>query len=331
MGESGPNQDLIGIGSFARRSGMTRRQLRYYHQLGLLVPAVVDPATGYRYYRSDQAERAEAIALLRSVEVPLAEIQDLLSRDDDRRLDELIGRQRRRAQQRLTEARELLQSLDRVEPRGSGMEARQDQAVVRCSFCGRKAGGEVVIVAGRGGAGICDVCIESARAAADSAKTEGRQRVRGALYPWEHFSGPAHEVLRLGQEEAEHRGHAYIGTEHLLLALLHEQQGAGGAAARALGITYEQLSTQFEQAIPPGEHEGVVLPTNRVKEVIGLAFDSAEGEGREQVTSADLFQAILTEGHGLAATALLDAGVDPSRVKSALAKLSVQEDGTTDV
>jgi DNA-binding transcriptional MerR regulator len=73
------DHDLLAIGQFARLCRLSVKQLRHYDELGLLPPAQVDPNTGYRYYRADQARAAVSIALLRSLEVPLAAIGQVLA------------------------------------------------------------------------------------------------------------------------------------------------------------------------------------------------------------------------------------------------------------
>jgi DNA-binding transcriptional MerR regulator len=71
-------RELMSIGRFARRTGLSVGALRHYASLGLLVPAHVDPDTGYRYYRPDQLDRARLAARLRELEVPLAVIRAVL-------------------------------------------------------------------------------------------------------------------------------------------------------------------------------------------------------------------------------------------------------------
>ena len=73
---------LLPIGSFARRCRLSVKALRHYDDLGLLRPARVDVATGYRYYDRRQAPAAIAIALLRSLDVALPAIRELLASDD---------------------------------------------------------------------------------------------------------------------------------------------------------------------------------------------------------------------------------------------------------
>lgn len=111
---------MLTVGQFARATRLSAKQLRSYDALGLLPPAQVDPQTGYRYYHPRQARTAVTIALLRSLDVPLAAIRDLLVADEqeaERLLDaererlaaELAARERTlRALRRLTAAHELM-------------------------------------------------------------------------------------------------------------------------------------------------------------------------------------------------------------------------------
>jgi DNA-binding transcriptional MerR regulator len=75
--------DLLPIGRFARATRLSVKALRHDDELGLLRPAFVDPSSGYRYYRPAQANQAEAIRILRSVEMPLEEIAALLAESGD--------------------------------------------------------------------------------------------------------------------------------------------------------------------------------------------------------------------------------------------------------
>ncbi|QBS40335.1 MerR family transcriptional regulator [Nocardia sp. CS682] len=105
---------LITIGVLARASGLTASALRFYDDSGLLVPARVDPLTGYRYYTAAQRERATLIRRLRAIEVPLDSISDILSGDTERAeclLDEHVGELTRRAQEAARVAETIKQTL----------------------------------------------------------------------------------------------------------------------------------------------------------------------------------------------------------------------------
>ncbi|WP_416971527.1 MerR family transcriptional regulator [Streptomyces sp. 4F14] len=75
------DEGLIGIGAFAARSRLSAKALRLYDRLGLLTPAHVDAASGYRYYRADQIERARLVALLRRLDMPLARVAAVVEAD----------------------------------------------------------------------------------------------------------------------------------------------------------------------------------------------------------------------------------------------------------
>ncbi|AWK09658.1 MerR family DNA-binding transcriptional regulator [Streptomyces spongiicola] len=72
------DDSLLTIGAFAARARLSPKALRLYDRLGLLAPAHVDPATGYRWYRTEQVDRARLVVLLRQIEMPLARIADVL-------------------------------------------------------------------------------------------------------------------------------------------------------------------------------------------------------------------------------------------------------------
>ncbi len=103
--------DLMPIGRFARLCRLSVKQLRYYADLGLLAPAFVDPASGYRYYHAGQAREALSIGLLRSLDVPLAAIGDVLSGASPA---EVLGRVREDLEAELARRRRALAILERV-------------------------------------------------------------------------------------------------------------------------------------------------------------------------------------------------------------------------
>jgi DNA-binding transcriptional MerR regulator len=127
-------EGLLPIGTFARLCRLSVKRLRHYDELGLLAPAWVDPHTGYRYYRPAQVRDAAAIGLLRSIDVPLATIGEVLSgtgpkqalRDVRDQLEADLGR-RRRALAMLE--RILAEGMPQVEASIVEVRARQAAAV----------------------------------------------------------------------------------------------------------------------------------------------------------------------------------------------------------
>jgi DNA-binding transcriptional MerR regulator len=109
------NRDRLTIGSFAARCRLSVKALRHYDELGLLRPDLVDLGTGYRYYDRAQAPVAIAIALLRSLDVPLPAIRELLVEGvDERRLATVLDRERERRAREIARAESALRSIERL-------------------------------------------------------------------------------------------------------------------------------------------------------------------------------------------------------------------------
>ncbi|NUW38568.1 MerR family transcriptional regulator [Nonomuraea rhodomycinica] len=107
------DEELLPIGAFARLGRLSVKQVRHYGELGLLAPAWVDEATGYRYYRASQARAALSIGLLRSMDVPLAVIAQVLDGSA-----EALESVREGLEAELARRRRALASLERVMARG---------------------------------------------------------------------------------------------------------------------------------------------------------------------------------------------------------------------
>jgi effector-binding domain-containing protein len=113
--------DLIPIGRFSRMSRLSIKALRFYDEQGLLAPAWVDPASGYRYYRTRQAGRAEAIRVLRLIDMPVGEIRDLLSEEDPELTGKRLAAHRERLRSRVAEQERMLRFLERLIDRGGNV------------------------------------------------------------------------------------------------------------------------------------------------------------------------------------------------------------------
>ena len=109
--ESVDTATLMPIGRFSRQTGLSVKALRHYDELGLLRPAAVDAASGYRLYSSGQVERAEAIRLLRRLEVPLDDSATLLATGDPVRVRSVLLDHQRRTALRSAELKVILQGL----------------------------------------------------------------------------------------------------------------------------------------------------------------------------------------------------------------------------
>ena len=105
----------------ARRSGLTVKALRHYDRIGLLVPATVDPETGYRYYRTDQVAAARLIQTLRAVDVPLEQVRSCIAApDDEEAVRSVLAVHRRRLQARVERMRGALHRIDHLLSDGIG-------------------------------------------------------------------------------------------------------------------------------------------------------------------------------------------------------------------
>lgn len=113
--------DLVTIGRFSEMTRLSVKALRLYDDSGLLRPAWVDPSSGYRYYRLSQANRAEAIRILRSVEMPLDDIHETLAHDDRSIVRKKLAEHRARLADRLAEQERMLRFLERLIAREDGI------------------------------------------------------------------------------------------------------------------------------------------------------------------------------------------------------------------
>ena len=105
---------LMPIGRFSRLTGVGVKALRHYDELGLLVPAAVDDETGYRFYSPDQVDRAEAIRLLRRLDMPLDEIRSTLDAGDPAALRAALVEHQRQLATRDAELRATRGKLQRI-------------------------------------------------------------------------------------------------------------------------------------------------------------------------------------------------------------------------
>ncbi|HSR25328.1 MAG TPA: ClpX C4-type zinc finger protein [Candidatus Eisenbacteria bacterium] len=154
-----PSGDLVPIGRFAKLAGLSVPQLRHYDRRGILLPAARDRRSGYRYYSEAQAAAARVIALLRSIDVPLADVQELLVAPQPERVRRVFAEHRQRVERRLEEARAALESIDRIIREGELMEAATGD---RCSFCDLPASERPARLTTGAGARICGLCVELA-------------------------------------------------------------------------------------------------------------------------------------------------------------------------
>ena len=113
--------NLVPIGRFSKMTRLSVKALRLYDEIGLLPPAHVDPSSGYRYYELGQANRAEAVRILRSVEMPLDEIRLILETDDAELVHKQLVAHRERLAERLAAQERTLAYLESLIQREEGI------------------------------------------------------------------------------------------------------------------------------------------------------------------------------------------------------------------
>ncbi|MHB8393460.1 MAG: Clp protease N-terminal domain-containing protein, partial [Candidatus Dormibacteria bacterium] len=143
------------------------------------------------------------------------------------------------------------------------------------------------------------------------------------MYPFERFAEKAKKALTLAQDEAEKSHHSYIGTEHLLLGLLREDDGQARKVLSNLGVEIETVRATIASVLGRTERTIVqqIIPTSRVKKVIEIAFEEAKRMNSTYVGTEHLLLGLLIEEEGIAAHVLVDLGAPLDRVREELALL----------
>jgi ATP-dependent Clp protease ATP-binding subunit ClpA len=152
----------------------------------------------------------------------------------------------------------------------------------------------------------------------------GRQCWRGVLIEvFERFTDRARRVVVLAQEEARMLNHNYLGTEHLLLGLVHEGEGVAARALESLGISLGAVRQQVQEIIGQGQQApaGHIPFTPRAKKVIELAQREATDLGHNYIGTEHLLLGLAREGEGVAAQVLVKLGADLAGVREQVVHL----------
>jgi ATP-dependent Clp protease ATP-binding subunit ClpA len=146
---------------------------------------------------------------------------------------------------------------------------------------------------------------------------------------FERFTDRARRVVVLAQEESRLLNHNYIGTEHLLLGLVHEGEGVAAAALAQLGVSLEAVRTQVEEIIGHGDSSpsGHIPFTPRAKKVLELALREALGLGHDFIGTEHILLGLVREGEGVAAQVLVKMGASLARVRSQVLEVLGQPPG----
>ena len=140
---------------------------------------------------------------------------------------------------------------------------------------------------------------------------------------FERFTDRARRVVVLAQEEARMLNHNYIGTEHILLGLIHEGEGVAAKALESLNISLEGVRAQVEEIIGPGQQapSGHIPFTPRAKKVLELSLREALQLGHNYIGTEHILLGLIREGEGIAAQVLVKLGADLNRVRQQVIQL----------
>ncbi|MEY4164715.1 MAG: hypothetical protein RL419_557 [Actinomycetota bacterium] len=140
---------------------------------------------------------------------------------------------------------------------------------------------------------------------------------------FERFTDRARRVVVLAQEEARLLSHSYIGTEHILLGLIHEGEGVAAKALESLGISLEAVRAQVEEIIGQGgsSPSGHIPFTPRAKKVLELSLREALQLGHNYIGTEHILLGLIREGEGVAAQVLVKLGADLGRVRQQVIQL----------
>jgi len=140
---------------------------------------------------------------------------------------------------------------------------------------------------------------------------------------FERFTDRARRVVVLAQEEARHLNHNYIGTEHILLGLIHEGEGVAAQALETLDISLEAVRGEVTEIVGRGAEQpsGHIPFTPRAKKVLELSLREALGLGHNYIGTEHILLGLIREGQGVAAQVLVKLGASHDRVRQAVIQL----------
>ena len=140
---------------------------------------------------------------------------------------------------------------------------------------------------------------------------------------FEQFTDRARRVVALAQDEARMLNHDYIGTEHILLGLIHEGDGVAAKALESLGISLDAVRQQVLEIIGRGEQAppGHIPFTPRAKKVLELSLREAVQLGHNYISTEHILLGLIREGDGVAAKVLVKLGADLNRVRQQVIQL----------
>jgi ATP-dependent Clp protease ATP-binding subunit ClpC len=140
---------------------------------------------------------------------------------------------------------------------------------------------------------------------------------------FERFTERARQVVVLAQDEARTLKHNYIGTEHILLGLLREEEGLAARVLDTLDITVEEVRAQVARIVGQGDEvtTGQIPFTARAKKVLELALREALSLGHNYIGTEHILLGLVRENEGVAARILLDFDADAERIRNEIIRM----------
>lgn len=140
---------------------------------------------------------------------------------------------------------------------------------------------------------------------------------------FERFTGTAQRVIVRAQENARDLNHECIGTEHLLLGLIQEDEGTGAKSLEALGISLDSVRGKVEEIIGPGVRKptGTIPFVERAKKVLELSLRESLLLGHTHIGSEHLLLGLIREEESIAAQVLTDHGAEIDQVRNKVIEL----------
>jgi ATP-dependent Clp protease ATP-binding subunit ClpC len=135
---------------------------------------------------------------------------------------------------------------------------------------------------------------------------------------FERFTERARQVVVLAQDEARTLKHNHIGTEHILLGLLREEDGVAGRVLEALGVTVEAVRAQVARIVRQGDEvvTGQIAFTPRAQKVLELGLREALSLGHDYIATEHILLGLVRENEGVAARILLEFDADADRIRT---------------
>ena len=141
---------------------------------------------------------------------------------------------------------------------------------------------------------------------------------------FERFTERAKQVVVLAQDEARALRHNYIGTEHILLGLLREEEGLAARVLESLDITVEEVRAQVARIIGPGDEpivSGQIPFTPRAKKVLELSLREALSLKHNYIGTEHILLGLVRENEGVAARILLDFDADAEKIRNEIMRV----------